>query len=322
MAYLLGTDEAGYGPNLGPLVVSATLWEVPDGVDSLELGRRLAPHVVASPGQMPAGQPCVVIGDSKSLYNPGRGLGYLESGLWAAWQSLGQGPTTWREVWQRLAAEALATEADSPWYGEYDCPLPCDAAPARIEQAASALSQGLRQAGARLLAMRSRALFPAAFNQQVAQADSKGSVLSHTTLALAAELIAPLGDAPISVVCDKHGGRDRYQPLLAEHFPEPFIEIHGEGRAASVYRFGPPQRRIEFRFQMQAESHVPAALASMASKYLRELAMQAWNQFWCARIEGLQPTAGYPQDARRFMQAIAPLQQELGIDAARIWRNR
>ncbi len=31
MPYLLGTDEAGYGPNLGPLVISASVWEVPDG---------------------------------------------------------------------------------------------------------------------------------------------------------------------------------------------------------------------------------------------------------------------------------------------------
>ena len=28
MPYLVGTDEAGYGPNLGPLVVSATVWRV------------------------------------------------------------------------------------------------------------------------------------------------------------------------------------------------------------------------------------------------------------------------------------------------------
>ena len=32
MTYLIGTDEAGYGPNLGPLVISATVWQVPDGV--------------------------------------------------------------------------------------------------------------------------------------------------------------------------------------------------------------------------------------------------------------------------------------------------
>ena len=28
MTLVIGTDEAGYGPNLGPLVVAATLWDV------------------------------------------------------------------------------------------------------------------------------------------------------------------------------------------------------------------------------------------------------------------------------------------------------
>ncbi len=31
--FVIGTDEAGYGPNLGPLVISATLWETPDELD-------------------------------------------------------------------------------------------------------------------------------------------------------------------------------------------------------------------------------------------------------------------------------------------------
>ena len=28
MTLVIGTDEAGYGPNLGPLVVAATAWRV------------------------------------------------------------------------------------------------------------------------------------------------------------------------------------------------------------------------------------------------------------------------------------------------------
>ena len=47
----------------------------------------------------------------------------------------------------------------------------------------------------------------------------------------------------------------------------------------------------------------------MASKYLRELAMRAFNDFWCTRVPGLAPTAGYPRDARRFKTAIEPLQR-------------
>src|SRR3954452_13849763 len=30
MGILIGMDEAGYGPHLGPLVIAATVWHVPD----------------------------------------------------------------------------------------------------------------------------------------------------------------------------------------------------------------------------------------------------------------------------------------------------
>ena len=99
--------------------------------------------------------------------------------------------------------------------------------------------------------------------------------------------------------------------MLAEHFPEWFIEIRGEGRQRSSYRFGPADRRVEFCFRVGAESCLPAALASMASKYLRELAMRAFNDFWRRHVPDLQPTAGYPQDAKRFRADIAEAMQAL-----------
>ena len=51
MGYLIGTDEAGYGPNLGPLVVSASVWRVPDDVGGDELYDRIVPCVTTSPGR-------------------------------------------------------------------------------------------------------------------------------------------------------------------------------------------------------------------------------------------------------------------------------
>jgi len=164
--------------------------------------------------------------------------------------------------------------------------------------------------------------FPEEFNRLCDEHGTKGAALSHVTLGLAAELSRPLGAEPISVLCDKHGGRNRYADLLADHFPDHFIEIHGESRARSIYRFGPPDRRIEFRFQTKGESYLQAALASMASKYLRELAMRAFNHFWCSRVPDLKPTAGYPQDARRFKAAIAGVQAKLGIEDDALWRRR
>ena len=60
----------------------------------------------------------------------------------------------------------------------------------------------------------------------------------------------------------------------------------------------------------------------MTAKYLRELSMRAFNEFWRAHVADLRPTAGYPNDARRFRKDIAAKQRELKIDDRVIWRNR
>ena len=338
-AYLIGTDEAGYGPNLGPLVISATVWQVPDGVRSEELYRVLGSCVARSPGRVAQnGSTSVAIGDSKVLYQPAAGLRHLERGVLAALALVDRRPTTWRGVWDALVSgewrvasgECLPwrlSPLTSPlstlaWYADYDAPIPLDADPAETESAALMLSEGLAAAGVELLELCSRPVFADEFNRLADHYGSKGAALSHATLELVRALVEPLEAGPISIVCDKHGGRNRYHRLLAEHFPERLIEIHGESRARSVYRFGPERRRIEIRFQTKAESHLPAALASMASKYLRELAMRALNDFWCRRVDGLHPTAGYPQDAKRFKAEIAALQAELAIEDRLLWRTR
>jgi len=321
--YLIGPDEAGYGPNLGPLVISATVWHVSDGVFAAELYRRLADVVVAVPSRGRAGEPLrVVIADSKALYQPAKGLRHLETGVLAALGVLNRRPATWPHVLDQLAPGADARRRVLPWYADYEASLPLAVPRKAVDELAATLGAGLAAAGVQLVEMRSRVIFEEEFNQLVEQYDNKGAALSHATLDLVSEVCQPLGQEAISIVCDKHGGRNSYQHLLAEHFPESVIEVHGEARDRSVYRFGPHDRRVEIAFQMKAESLLPAALASMASKYLRELAMEALNAFWCGRVPGLKRTAGYPQDAVRFKADIAPAQAELGIADRLLWRMR
>jgi ribonuclease HII len=341
MTYLVGTDEAGYGPNLGPLVISATLWEVPEGVRSQDLYGRLSEVIASSPplkgtqlfsrkelrplgsrqsGQEGAGK--VVLADSKALYQSGHGLAALERGLLAALAVLGRRPTRWQEAWDALAPESGPARRAAAWYRGFDRPLPLDADPADVEPLADALRRGLAACGVRLIAIHSRAILEEEFNRLVHEEGSKATVLSRATLGLVARLIEPLDQGPIAVLCDKHGGRNRYADLLGQCFPEWFVGVHGENRQRSVYRFGPAERRIEFSFVSKGESHLSAALASMASKYLREAAMLALNDFWCGRVPGLMPTAGYPADARRFKSAISAAQRELGIEDDRLWRRR
>ena len=44
--------------------------------------------------------------------------------------------------------------------------------------------------------------------------------------------------------------------------------------------------------------------------------------FWCQRVAGLKPTAGYPVDAKQFFREIRDQKQQLGIADASIWRQR
>jgi hypothetical protein len=319
MAYLLGTDEAGYGPNFGPLLISATLWSAPDDVDAPTLFDRL--NRVISPTLHDAGGR-ITMADSKAIYSPDRGPKNLERGLWPALAQLGKRPESWRDVWQSLAPEAIEPMRALPCYADYNAPAPSAANLAELDAAADFLREGLASAGVQLLAVKSRAIFAGEFNRLVEQNGSKGLMLSRETLSLAASLLETLPNGRIALTCDKHGGRNRYGDLLSERFPDWFVEIHGEGPKQSVYRFGPAERRIEFCFRVRAESCLPVALASMASKYLRELAMQAFNQFWQAETPNLRPTAGYPLDARRFRADIADAQKRLHIDDRVLWRAK
>jgi hypothetical protein len=60
----------------------------------------------------------------------------------------------------------------------------------------------------------------------------------------------------------------------------------------------------------------------MFSKYLRELHMRAFNEYWCGQHEGLRPTAGYHTDAERWLEDAAPALKRLAIDRRMLVRSR
>ncbi|MBL8865513.1 MAG: hypothetical protein JNK93_08115, partial [Planctomycetia bacterium] len=76
-----------------------------------------------------------------------------------------------------------------------------------------------------------------------------------------------------------------------------------------------------FRPKADGDS-VCVALASMVCKYLREVSMKQFNDFWQTHVPGLAPTAGYPVDAKRFYDAIRPTMAKLGIEPDRVWRKK
>ena len=93
----------------------------------------------------------------------------------------------------------------------------------------------------------------------------------------------------MSVICDKHGGRDFTRRLVQHYFPEWLVEARCEGNLESRYVFGPAETRTTISFRCRGERALPVALASMTAKYLRELAMRAFNDYWCRQLPELRP---------------------------------
>jgi hypothetical protein len=79
---------------------------------------------------------------------------------------------------------------------------------------------------------------------------------------------------------------------------------------------------MEVVFEPRSERHFPVALASMLAKYIRELAMDAFNAFWLEACPGIRPTRGYPVDAQRFRDDVGRRLDELGIAEEVFWRQR
>jgi hypothetical protein len=264
----------------------------------------------------------VPIADSKTLYKAGGKLTLLEAGLFPALAASGVTLDCWSGAWSRIAPGSQRQLRHDPCYQGYEIPLPIDLAPHELSERAEGLRQVLSRTGIALRAIRASAMFPRQFNRCVKQLDSKGAVLSQLTIQLVRELMVSLEPEPILICCDKHGGRNHYGPLLQAAFPELLVEVRRESRAISIYRWGTVPRRVEIRFAVGGESFLPAALASMAAKYLRELAMKAFNAYWQQRIAGLRPTAGYPLDARRFLDEIDVCCRQCGIARDTLWRTR
>jgi hypothetical protein len=202
--------------------------------------------------------------------------------------------------------------------------LPVLAAPEDYAAAAERFAQSSRDAGVAWGLVRSLVVCPARFNALLDRWGSKGAVLSQGLTELVGCNHGHHADAEaMHFVVDKHGGRNNYAVMLQQALPEAMVLAHEEGRARSVYSVVGLPRPLRLTFQPRADStHLCVALASMFSKYLRELLMREFNRFWREHLPDLAPTAGYPGDAARFYAAIKPVAERLGVAESALWRRK
>jgi hypothetical protein len=318
MAYLIGTDEAGYGPKLGPLVVSATIWQVPDGDFPPDLYRVLGDFVTDTPTK---DQGRVAIADSKALFSSRGSLAALERGVLPVLAMIGKPVATWRELLATLDSSAAEVVKQLPWQTNFNALLPIDLDAEVVDRLAAKWSGAGEKTGCGPVRVASRIVFPHQFNDLIDRLGGKGAALTELTLALVADNVDESEAAKTLVICDRHGGRKKYAAAIQHAFPDWMVRVDREQARESAYRTG-WDGQLDFRFQVGGEAFLPTALASMASKYVREVAMRAFNEFWCGQAPGVKPTAGYPVDAARFFEEIAPARKKLGIEDRLLWRSR
>ena len=324
MALLIGMDEAGYGPNYGPLIVGATVWEVPGDPREFDLWSAFAGIVEQT---APVDDAHIQIADSKQVYNPAKGLVNLERGVLRALAvhrrcegSALPSPThpkTFRELFGQIGTYPAEELDGEPWFARADLPLP--ALPDDV--LANRWHQRCDSQGIRLRSIRADVVLTRRFNDETRANDSKGKALSDISMRLLRHVwLECAGEEhdTVLILADKHGGRNRYHEFLPTVFGDSFIRCLIESMEKSRYRVA----NAEIRFETKSERHLPVALASMVCKYLRELSMKLFNQYWAERQPGLKPTAGYPLDAVRFRNDIAVLQKRLGIEDEILWRER
>ena len=312
---LIGVDEAGYGPNLGPLVVAATVWELPEEIDGNDLWSAFTGIISDRPCR--AGR-TIHIADSKQVHSSSAGIGPLERSALAILELAGQRRDTFGELWDELHDGNERHASREPWFRDGNGSIPASIDFGSLDGLVIQWKEQCQTQRCRLVRSVADLVIAERFNRSVARTGTKGRVLSETTLQLIRRVWDPADDTPTLVQCDKHGGRDRYAELLADIFPEIMPIAIEETRTCSRYRVG----RAEFQFRARSEDRLPVAAASIIAKYLRELSMDLFNAYWLKEIPDLKPTRGYPVDARRFLEAISGRAEELEIERDWYWRSR
>jgi hypothetical protein len=216
--------------------------------------------------------------------------------------------------------EALgATLPNEPWYAGEDIALPLTWTPEQAAIAANQLRRALDGDGTSdvgVVDMRTLVLSESDFNRLVENGGGKGAtteaaLFHHVRHAWQRWSHIDSQHGGPRIVCDAHGGRTQYADMLARALGDDSrgmeVVIVEESASRSRYLLqgtdsGGVRRALTISFMPEADgSHLPVALASMTAKLARELLMMRFNRHWKAVMPELKPTAGYTQDARRWL---------------------
>lgn len=295
---LVGVDENGLGPRLGPLVATSVCLEV----DRYERARL---HRVASR---------VGIGNSKQTTAFGQ-MRAAEGLALAALEAVhGEAPRHVDGLLHQLELDGPdALRAGCPRRAAAQCwsqSVPLPAFGGDVVEGRARLAR-LRKHGVRLWRARSVVTCAGRMNQQLRTRGSRTSIdlAMFERLVLAAAVDAPASE--LSVILGMVGGIRDY---------ERYFSLLGAERVSVALR---TKRAVRYRlagvgslsFEIDADArHLPVALASMLGKYVRELCVERQNRFYTSHQPDLPRPSGYHDPVtRRFVEQSRLLRRRLGI---------
>lgn len=312
MAIIAGIDESGYGPVLGPLVTTIVAFSVPDEKIDHSLWELLKEAVSSD---LKGRNQRIAVRDSKKLYRTHHDLGLqpLEVGVLSFLESSGLPITSFYQLLDGLSYRNIGGLSRYPWYAGKDYPLPLTTNRVVILNYADVLNHAFHKHDMRFFHASSCVVPVQEFNEQIQLFRNKSMVLFKACAGLVSRLWN-LADGHIRLIVDKQGGRNTYTNLLKEQLSIADIRVLKEGSKISTYEIKTARKKMTISFVEKGEDMCMAvALASMFSKYIRELFMRLENQYWVQLLPGLKPTAGYYSDAQRFLAQIDEAKQREAI---------
>jgi len=319
MVVLVGIDEAGFGPILGPLVVSSSVFSLPHPLIEADLWQILRKSVGNKRKRL-AGR--LLMADSKKVYSKRKGIKHLQRSVLACLRCLGKEPATLAELLMLLCPACRERLNDYPWYREAgSCDILADEADMAI--ASAVLKSDLDSNGIELLTLQSCCLDVAYYNKMVGSAKNKASVLFTATSRLIKNAFDNFGGDDLQIIVDRQGGRIRYRRNLQRSFADMELKILRESAATSSYELQADGRVMRLHFVVGAdERFLPVSLASMVSKYLRELLVGNINRYFAGFHSDLRPTAGYWKDGLRFIEDLKKNIPHIEFDSNQLIRCR
>ena len=290
MVVLVGIDEAGFGPILGPLVISSSTFSLPHTLLKADLWQVLR-NSVGNRRKRLAGR--MLIADSKKAYSRSIGIKHLERTVLGCLNCLGKEPETLVELIELLCPDCIERLSAYPWYRDAGSHfLSANAADRAI--VTRVLADDMASNGIELLDMKSYCLDVGYYNKMVASVKNKANVLFSATCRLIQCALDTYEGDDLQIIVDRQGGRIHYRKHLQRMFNGMELKILRESPSDSSYEMSDGGKSMRLHFAVGAdERFLPVSLASMVSKYLRELLVHNMNRYFVGLHCDLRPTAGY-----------------------------